>query len=1128
MPAGPFTLHLAPRAVDSARRYNLLVACVTMTGSTAPDERGSAIPDTSYAADPVVAELAGRIAGLKRLDPLAPVSVVVPSHTAGICLAHELARLHRVPAPPESAVCATGREPVGEAGTPSPAAGLANVRFVVVADIVRMLGREALADEGLGLADTMAVTEATRLAAEERTGPLGILASTDRGLALLCSALDELRDCDRSYIEGLSAATSGEPVGADLAGILDSTRQRLHEAGMADRRDLEEAALRALEAFADTDREAAGARPDPPDRGDRTIGQLGHLIVHGTGELNRRQTQILERLLGSHTAHRVPEPPRRLAVDHLVSCSDPDEEVRAAVRIILASLETGVPLWRQALLHPGGERYARIAHQQLDAAGIPWSGPSLVTLGRTPAARVLLGALDLAAGNWARADVIRWFASGPIYLKKPGGSLVPVAEWTALSARAGIVGGAEEWTRRLADPLPGNGRGAQHSGTSPNALSAFMSELFELARPPCSEVSDESVAWEKWCDWARTLLERYVPEVSEETEGSSGDSVLEEIHDLLDELAMLERISRGCSLATFTSRLRDGLASGTATSPRHAYGTGVFVAPFYAADSMRFDVVVVAGMSDSNVPGAMPENPLLGEQLRKDPRCDLLTREERLERRQAALQRALGSCTGKCWATWPRSDPARGAPMVPSRWLDMGGDYPTRRWVIPSFQASVICSPWEPAELEQGASSQYADGEENSDQKAGGQIAALAHPESDAMAGLRELAVAALSGSDMKRTRLVKTNTTLTSSLEALTSRNDQKFTSFDGLVGGDAGSCIGSDIPISPTRLETYAACPRRFLFERVLMVEDLAQPEAVWEMDPMERGSMVHAILAEYVGELIGGSPRSIERLTEIALEHFSDAESSGMVGATKLWELERYRISRDLKRFFAEDVLDPLAVEMDFGRPPGQASESDPTAEASLAGGCPAVEIELGTGKTVKFSGTIDRVDRARDGTIVVSDYKTGRQSDLANLLQDPVDRGRRLQLPLYAKAAADRFGQDSPVRARYWLLSSQRSAPCYELPLTEVVEERFTEAVRVIVDAIGSGLFPGIPGEERNEGFANCSYCAFNRICPSDRLEAWERLGSDEVLDSLRSLIEDPPPPDLAQVVTKGSIVPEEEP
>jgi RecB family exonuclease len=146
------------------------------------------------------------------------------------------------------------------------------------------------------------------------------------------------------------------------------------------------------------------------------------------------------------------------------------------------------------------------------------------------------------------------------------------------------------------------------------------------------------------------------------------------------------------------------------------------------------------------------------------------------------------------------------------------------------------------------------------------------------------------------------------------------------------------------------------------------------------------------------------------------------------------------------------------MDFGRPPGQASESDPTAEASLAGGCPAVEIELGTGKTVKFSGTIDRVDRARDGTIVVSDYKTGRQSDLANLLQDPVDRGRRLQLPLYAKAAADRFGQDSPVRARYWLLSSQRSAPCYELPLTEVVEERFTEAVRVIVDAIGSGLFP----------------------------------------------------------------------
>ena len=46
----------------------------------------------------------------------------------------------------------------------------------------------------------------------------------------------------------------------------------------------------------------------------------------------------------------------------------------------------------------------------------------------------------------------------------------------------------------------------------------------------------------------------------------------------------------------------------------------------------------------------------------------------------------------------------------------------------------------------------------------------------------------------------------------------------------------------------------------------------------------------------------------------------------------------------------------------------------------------------------------------GHLVVSDYKTGRQSGLADLTKDPVAAGTLLQLPLYGLAARARFGSE----------------------------------------------------------------------------------------------------------------------
>src|SRR6202044_1169133 len=116
---------------------------------------------------------------------------------------------------------------------------------------------------------------------------------------------------------------------------------------------------------------------------------------------------------------------------------------------------------------------------------------------------------------------------------------------------------------------------------------------------------------------------------------------------------------------------------------------------------------------------------------------------------------------------------------------------------------------------------------------------------------------------------------------EATRRRLEPGFTRFDGHVGRGRVSAYDPGTPVSATRLEAYAKCPRRFLFERVLRVSERARPEQLWRIEPITRGSLVHAILEEYVAERVGGAARSLERLLAVAARRLDAAESDGLVG-------------------------------------------------------------------------------------------------------------------------------------------------------------------------------------------------------------------------------------------------------
>jgi hypothetical protein len=262
-----------------------------------------------------------------------------------------------------------------------------------------------------------------------------------------------------------------------------------------------------------------------------------------------------------------------------------------------------------------------------------------------------------------------------------------------------------------------------------------------------------------------------------------------------------------------------------------------------------------------------------------------------------------------------------------------------------------------------------------------------------------------------------------------------------------------------------------------------------------------MVHEILERFVGELIDGgdgegpasrAAGSRARLEDISAAVFSRYEQRGLTGKAALWDIAR---ARDRPGLEAARVPDerrrcagrvPIAVEKEFG-----------------GGGAPAVVREVG-GRTFSFRGKIDRVDRDQDGRVVVVDYKTGNARRYEGLRSDCVDRGRHLQLPLYALAARDSLGGSGDVGAEFRFVGDD--AAVFRFELDDEGIQRLDEVLATLAGSIATGAFPLRPGAPGFGGYEHCGRCDFDRVCPSERTELWDAARLSPALAGYVDLVE----------------------
>src|SRR5262249_38378875 len=264
-------------------------------------------------------------------------------------------------------------------------------------------------------------------------------------------------------------------------------------------------------------------------------------------------------------------------------------------------------------------------------------------------------------------------------------------------------------------------------------------------------------------------------------------------------------------------------------------------------------------------------------------------------------------------------------------------------------------------------------------------------------------------------------------------------------------------------------------------LHVEPVEQPEDIVELRPIDRGSLVHAILDRFVREEYGNGDVADEdgarqRLHEITDEECERLAAQGLTGRPLLWVRARRMIHDAVEAWFVADRafrsegdLHTVATEYRFG----------------------PIELPLSDGRSVRFRGAVDRVDASADGHLIVIDYKTG-SAWRAFDEDDPLLGGTKLQLPVYALAARDAVGAsaDAPVEALYWFVGRGEDKRVGYV-VDDGIASEFDRTLREIVDGIEGGCFPSRPEPPGPRFYVACEYCDPDHLGTSDRFRDWSR-------------------------------------
>jgi putative RecB family exonuclease len=248
--------------------------------------------------------------------------------------------------------------------------------------------------------------------------------------------------------------------------------------------------------------------------------------------------------------------------------------------------------------------------------------------------------------------------------------------------------------------------------------------------------------------------------------------------------------------------------------------------------------------------------------------------------------------------------------------------------------------------------------------------------------------------------------------------------------------------VALSPSRLQDFQACPRRF---QHASIERIRQPATY----ATAKGNFVHAILESLF--LLPANERTIERAREFvdgAKEEVMTIEVREEIGLTDVTEAKLLReIEAILVKYFAME--DPTLVHEEG---------VERKINASVEG--------------VPMLGILDRLDRNDDGSLTIVDYKTG------SLPNRNFDAKTFANAEIYAALCEEALGERPKNIRLLYVAHGESIERTVTTPVIIARKNAARNAWERIVTYYEQGSFTATPSNN------TCRFCAFKDLCRSN--------------------------------------------
>lgn len=682
------------------------------------------------------------------------------------------------------------------------------------------------------------------------------------------------------------------------------------------------------------------------------------------------------------------------------------------------------------------------------------------------------------------------------------GSLRAPRRWEHFLTQALVIGGEPRYEERL-DQLRRQMKTALSELPDPDSLESAriqrdledLDRLTAFAVPLVHELSalPKQALWSEWIDKLGALATRAL---------RHPDRVL----SVLAELWPMRDVGP-VELSEVRLVLGRRLADLVVAKTEKRYGR-VLVGPIEDARGLSFDVVVVPGLAERLFPQKVSEDPVLPDAARraiceKDPGRALATNDDRIEKERLALRIAVGAAKTRAILSYPRVDMDQSRPRVPSFYgLEVLRAAEGR---LPGFDEMA-------RRAEQGGAARIGwPAPEQSHE-------AIDDAEHD-LALLEELFRLPDAQTDGNARYLLNANPHLARALRFRAQRWEvPRFTGADGLVMREekrnqvvvkrpleaAITALAkhglSKRSFSPTALQTFASCPYKFVLYTIHKLAPRDAPNRIEELDALSRGSLVHETQYELLSSLRRKELLPIKRATmeaaraelyEVLSRVAEKYRQDLLPSIERVWDDTVAGIYADLiewlrlvQRDAEERGWEPAYFELSFGLP--DRTESDENSQVE------AVPLDCG----LNLRGSIDLVEKRRDGSLRATDHKTGKARAETG---ERIAGGERLQPVLYALALEKLFPKARVEGGRLFYCTSAGGFEDVNVPLDHEAREKADIVAKTIGGAIDAAFLPAAPAP------GACRYCDFKAVCGPYEEERVRKKNREELV-SLKKLRE----------------------